>query len=413
MIPKVHGIAKNFRDMADQLLAGVADGRTPATFAIDDTVDQIDHWLAKPIDEDPILQTAEPTGVADADAWRARIREAVETDVRPAMAAYRDTIRDRIRPHARDDDARRAHVARRRRRRLRHADPLPHDPDEVGPGDPRDRARAGREARRRVPRPRPGGPRHRRRARDLPPAPRGSGAAPHERRRHRRRLEGGARQGDRRRWATGSGSCRRPAATSRRRSPARSPSTSRRRRTARAAGVFFMNTSDPTGLGPLPDRGDLVPRGDPGPSPPARDLDRADRHPGVPEARLHRRVRRGLGPVQRAARRRDGHLLDAARPDGDARGRFDAGLPARRRHRDARARLEPAAGDRLHDRRTRRWRVGQIVAGDRPVRGDAGPGARLHDRPARDPADPPGGGGRPRRRGSTSRPSTTRSSAPG
>jgi uncharacterized protein (DUF885 family) len=106
MIPKVHGIAQNFRDMADQLLAGVADGRTPATFAIDDTADQIDHWLARPIDEDPILHTGDPTGIADADAWRARIREAVETDVRPAMAAYRDTIRDRIRPHGRDD----AHV---------------------------------------------------------------------------------------------------------------------------------------------------------------------------------------------------------------------------------------------------------------------------------------------------------------
>jgi uncharacterized protein (DUF885 family) len=92
--------------MADQLEAGVANGRTPAAFAIDDTVSQLDHWLAGPIDEDPLLHTADPTGVADADAWRARIREAVETDVRPAMALYRDTIRDRIRPHARDD----AHV---------------------------------------------------------------------------------------------------------------------------------------------------------------------------------------------------------------------------------------------------------------------------------------------------------------
>jgi uncharacterized protein (DUF885 family) len=104
MIPKVHGIAKNFRDMADQLDAGVANGRTPAAFAIDDTVAQIDQWLAQPIDEDPLLHTAEPTGIADGDAWRARIRDAVATDVRPAMAAYRDAIRDRIRPHARDDD---------------------------------------------------------------------------------------------------------------------------------------------------------------------------------------------------------------------------------------------------------------------------------------------------------------------
>ena len=104
MIVKVGGIARNFRDMSDRLLEGVARGRTPAAFAIDDTVAQIDAWLARPIDDDPLLRTAEPTGVADADAWRRRLRDVVETEVRPAMAAYRDTIRDRVRPAARDDD---------------------------------------------------------------------------------------------------------------------------------------------------------------------------------------------------------------------------------------------------------------------------------------------------------------------
>ena len=104
MITKVHGIATNFRDMADRLMEGVANDRTPAAFAIDDTVVQIDAWLAGPIDQDPLLNTAEPTGVADADAWRARLRDAIARDVRPAMAAYRDTIRDRVRPYARDDD---------------------------------------------------------------------------------------------------------------------------------------------------------------------------------------------------------------------------------------------------------------------------------------------------------------------
>lgn len=106
MIEKTRGIAQNFRDMSDRLLDGVARNRTPAAFAIDDTVAQIDRWLAQPMDQDPLLNTAEPTGIADADAWRRRLREVVERDVRPAMAHYRDTIRDRVRPHARDD----AHV---------------------------------------------------------------------------------------------------------------------------------------------------------------------------------------------------------------------------------------------------------------------------------------------------------------
>ncbi|HLO34888.1 MAG TPA: DUF885 domain-containing protein [Candidatus Deferrimicrobium sp.] len=104
MIAKTRGIATNFRDMADRLLEGVGRSRTPAAFAIDDTIGQIDRWLAGPIEEDPLLHTAEPTGVADADAWRARLRDVVASEVRPAMAHYRDTIRDRVRPHARDDD---------------------------------------------------------------------------------------------------------------------------------------------------------------------------------------------------------------------------------------------------------------------------------------------------------------------
>ena len=104
MVAKTHGVAKNFRDSADRLREGVARNRTPAAFACDETVAQIDAWLAKPVDEDPLLDTSEPHGVADPDAWRGRIRDVVEREVRPAMAAYRDTIRDEVRPHARDDD---------------------------------------------------------------------------------------------------------------------------------------------------------------------------------------------------------------------------------------------------------------------------------------------------------------------
>ncbi len=75
MIEKTRGIATHFRDMSDRVLEGVARNRTPAAFAIDDTVAQIDRWLATPIGEDPLLNTADPTGVADADAWRARLRD--------------------------------------------------------------------------------------------------------------------------------------------------------------------------------------------------------------------------------------------------------------------------------------------------------------------------------------------------
>ncbi|HEY3163143.1 MAG TPA: DUF885 domain-containing protein [Candidatus Limnocylindrales bacterium] len=106
MIAKTRRIARNFRDLSDRVQDGVARNRTPAAFAVDDTVAQIDRWLATPIAEDPLLHTAEPTGVADPDAWRARLQAVIEADVRPAVAHYQATLRDKVRPVARDD----AHV---------------------------------------------------------------------------------------------------------------------------------------------------------------------------------------------------------------------------------------------------------------------------------------------------------------
>lgn len=104
MIPKTQGVARNFRDSVDRLREGVARGRLPATFAIDQTVAQLDAWLAAPLDDDPLLQTADPAGVADRDDWTARLRDVVEREVRPALAQYRDVIRDEIRPLSRPDD---------------------------------------------------------------------------------------------------------------------------------------------------------------------------------------------------------------------------------------------------------------------------------------------------------------------
>src|SRR6476469_922746 len=50
-IPKVQSMGKHFRDLADRSLEGVARDRTPAAFAVDDTIGQIDRWLASPIEE--------------------------------------------------------------------------------------------------------------------------------------------------------------------------------------------------------------------------------------------------------------------------------------------------------------------------------------------------------------------------
>jgi uncharacterized protein (DUF885 family) len=104
MAGKLAGIAAHFRDLADRHVEGVDHGRTPAEFAVSQTVDQLDAWIARPIGEDPLLSTAEPQGVADREAWLARLGDVIARDVRPALATYRDTLRDRVLPKARPDD---------------------------------------------------------------------------------------------------------------------------------------------------------------------------------------------------------------------------------------------------------------------------------------------------------------------
>ena len=101
---KLRGIATYFRDLAERHREGVAHGRTPADFAVRQTVGQLDAWLARPIAEDPLLHTAEPIGVEDPEEWRGRLAAVVESDVRPAVARYRDVLRDEVLPNARPDD---------------------------------------------------------------------------------------------------------------------------------------------------------------------------------------------------------------------------------------------------------------------------------------------------------------------
>jgi uncharacterized protein (DUF885 family) len=98
------GVGRRYRELADRLREGLAGGRAPAAFAVADTVAQIDAILTSPVGEDGLLNTASAPEGLDADAWRARLRDVIESDVRPGMAAYRDVLRDEVLPVARPDD---------------------------------------------------------------------------------------------------------------------------------------------------------------------------------------------------------------------------------------------------------------------------------------------------------------------
>jgi uncharacterized protein (DUF885 family) len=104
MAPKFEAIGQYYLDLAERQREGLGLGRVSPEFAVAGTIEQIDRELSVPADQDRLLPTAPlPDGV-DADAWRARLVEAVERSIRPGMAAYRDVLRDEVLPRARPDD---------------------------------------------------------------------------------------------------------------------------------------------------------------------------------------------------------------------------------------------------------------------------------------------------------------------
>jgi uncharacterized protein (DUF885 family) len=104
MVAKFRGMGQHLRDAAERHREGVASGRTPAAFAVAETVPQLDAWLATPLADDPLLQTSTPPAGLDVDAWRGRLVAALEESVRPGLQVYRDVLATEVAPHTRPDE---------------------------------------------------------------------------------------------------------------------------------------------------------------------------------------------------------------------------------------------------------------------------------------------------------------------
>ncbi len=88
----------------DRYRAGLQAGRTPARTCIDRSLNQIDGYLGSSLDDDPFVNLAGPDGWDGEAAWREELRAAVETELRPAFARYRDALATELLPAARSDD---------------------------------------------------------------------------------------------------------------------------------------------------------------------------------------------------------------------------------------------------------------------------------------------------------------------
>jgi uncharacterized protein (DUF885 family) len=103
MLPKYRGLARYFRQTAERHRDGVAHGRTPARFAVEQVVAQFDELLARPVEEDPLLKLGPTVGV-DREAWLSDLRGVIQDEIRPAMAEFREVLQNEVLPAARTDE---------------------------------------------------------------------------------------------------------------------------------------------------------------------------------------------------------------------------------------------------------------------------------------------------------------------
>ena len=289
------------------------------------TVEQLDGWLADPDRRGPDARACRtrPPG-STPHAWRERLlRRRARSRCGPAGERYRDVLRDEVAAARAARRAVRADLAARRRRRpttarLRYfttTDQTAQEIHEIGLAQVA-------EARRRVPRARPRGGRHRRPRRRSSTAMRDDPTLHHTS--GDEIVEDSKTAMARRRAAMGDWfevGCRRRRLRRRghdeRREGLLLPAG---RRTAAAAACSSSTSPTPTAGAASRSRRWPSTRASRATTSSSRSPPSCDDVPEFRKHVLHRGVRRGLGALHRAARRRDGAVLLAARPDRDAVG---------------------------------------------------------------------------------------------
>lgn len=102
-LERVKGSAGYFDQVATRLRDGAAQGRTPVRSLVERTIEWADATLAQ---DTPAAVTApQPSAGWDgADGWREDVERLARDEIVPALARWRDTLRD-LRPVARPDEA--------------------------------------------------------------------------------------------------------------------------------------------------------------------------------------------------------------------------------------------------------------------------------------------------------------------
>jgi uncharacterized protein (DUF885 family) len=103
-VERTRGYGTMLAQAAERFREALAAGRTPARINIERSLNQVESYLASPLEGDPFVNLSGPEGWDGLDAWRRELTAIVGESVRPAFERYRDVLRDELLPVARADD---------------------------------------------------------------------------------------------------------------------------------------------------------------------------------------------------------------------------------------------------------------------------------------------------------------------
>ncbi|HEU5447948.1 MAG TPA: DUF885 domain-containing protein, partial [Acidimicrobiia bacterium] len=104
LLERHHQIPRLIDQMIERLRAGVAAGRTPARINVERSLNQVDRYLASPLDGDLFTTMAGPPEWDGEAAWRTDLAAAARDAIRPAFARYRDFFATVLMPAGRPSE---------------------------------------------------------------------------------------------------------------------------------------------------------------------------------------------------------------------------------------------------------------------------------------------------------------------
>ena len=106
IVGKWSKIATLFQQAVYRLRQGATLDRTPPQVAVEKSIEQIDQYLAVPVEHDPFINVAPPGSFTaeETEAWRGRLQQQVVDSIRPGYQLYREALVDEVLPTARPQE---------------------------------------------------------------------------------------------------------------------------------------------------------------------------------------------------------------------------------------------------------------------------------------------------------------------